>query len=244
MKIIGLLSWYDESPAWLAACVASFAPVLDALVAVDGAYALYPESRATSEQVQAETIMSTCDALGLACTIHRPASRWMKNEVEKRQFLFDLAAPHADQMTDWYWVIDADCVLTSCPGDLRQELRNTDKHAAEVTLWERRDYIGDVPDVARMADLPNESTQRLRSLFRVLDQMQVIGAHYRYRGKIDGEWVWSWSTESELPTPAHSLPMVQVEHRSIWRDQHRRNNAKTYYETRDRLGVERVDRGT
>jgi hypothetical protein len=40
MKIIGLLSFYDESPAWLSACVAGIGRWCDGLIAVDGAYAL------------------------------------------------------------------------------------------------------------------------------------------------------------------------------------------------------------
>lgn len=238
MKIVGLLSWYDESPSWLAAAVASFAPVIDELVAVDGAYGLYPQSKPTSERTQAETIMSTCEALGVGCTIHRPAERWLGNEVEKRRFMFELAAPLVETGVDWFFVFDGDCVLTTFPADLKETLSSTELHAAEVTLWERRDHIGDTPTVARQITLPNEGHQSLRCLYRSLDGMRVVGAHFHYGGFVDGEWIWAWAPQRMAPTPALALPFVQVEHRSIWRDAYRRQQAQDYYRRRDELKIE------
>lgn len=240
MKIIGLLSWYDESPSWLAAAVASFAPVIDELVAVDGAYALYPNSRPASERTQAETIMSTCEALGVGCTIHRPSDRWIGNEVEKRRFMFRLAESLAEVGTDWYFVFDGDCTLTTYPADLKDTLASTELHAAEVALWERRDHIGNTPEVARTIELPNEGHQRLRCLFRSLEGMRVVGAHFHYGGLHNGEWIWAWAPDRMGPTPALGLPFVQVEHRSIWRDVHRRRSAQEYYQRRDTLRIEKL----
>ena len=70
-RVVGLLSWYDEAPSWLAACVASFAPHIDALVAVDGPYAAFPHNgKAKSSPEPAEAIQRVCDAVGLELILH------------------------------------------------------------------------------------------------------------------------------------------------------------------------------
>lgn len=249
MKIIGLLAWYDESPSWLASCVTSLAPHIDHLVAVDGAYAHFPDARARSERIQAETIQATAEAAQLACTIHRPATYWHGGEVEKRSTMFRIAQAYREGSQDWYWVIDADCVVTGVPGDFRARLAETEANAVEVVLWERRDYLGDVPDVARTAPLPTASEQKLRMLFRALKDVQVVGAHFVYGGFDDaGEWHYLWGHGAMPVDEAEYFRDVRVEHRSIWRDVYRRDMAKAYYKTRDALGIERVlprgDNGT
>lgn len=241
MKIIGLLSWYDESPSWLASCVASIAPHIDHLVAVDGAYAHFPDARARSERVQAETIQATAEGLGIACTIHRPATYWVGGEVEKRDTMFRIAQAYRESSDDWYWVIDADCVVTGAPGDLRHRLAETHADVIEVTLWERRDYLEKTPDVARTVELPTASEQKMRQIFRALKDMQVVGAHYVYGGfGDDGEWRCVWGPRAMGPADADYWRDVRVEHRSIWRDVYRRNQSVSYYAVRDSLGIERV----
>lgn len=241
MKIIALLAWYDESPSWLAACVASIAPHVDHLVAVDGAYAHFPDARARSERLQAETIQATAEACGLACTIHRPATYWIGGEVEKRSAMFRIGQAYREGFDDWYWVIDADCVVTQCPSDLRATLEATEANAVEVVLWERRDYLGDVPDVSRTIVLPTAGEQKLRCIFRALKDVQVVGAHYVYGGfDADGEWHYLWGHGAMPVDHAEYFSNVRIEHRSIWRDAYRRNMAQDYYKTRDTIGLERV----
>lgn len=241
MKIIGLLAWYDESPSWLAACVASIGPHIDHIVAVDGAYAHYPDARARSDRIQAETIQATAEGLGIGCTIHRPATYWYGGEVEKRTTMFSIAQAYREGFDDWYWVIDADCVVTQCPSDLRARLADTEANAVEVTLWERRDYLGDVPEVARTVALPTSGEQKMRQVFRALKDVQVVGAHYVYGGwDADGEWHYLWGHGAMPVDEADYFRDIRVEHRSIWRDVYRRNLAQDYYKTRDALGIERV----
>lgn len=241
MKIIGCLSWYDESPSWLAATVTSFAPHIDHLVAVDGAYAHFPDSRAHSERLQAETIVATCEAAGIACTLYRPATYWVGGEVEKRAAMFRVAQAYRDGFDDWYWIIDADCIATQVPGDFRKRLAETEANAVEVMLWERRDYLNDVPDVARAMNLPTAGEQSNRCLFRALKDMQVVGAHYVYGGfDADGEWHYTWGPRALDTDDAEVWRDVKIEHRSIWRDKYRRELSQTYYTVRDELGIERV----
>lgn len=241
VKVWGLLSWYDESPSWLAEAVASFAPVLDGLIAVDGAYALYPDARASSERVQAETIMATANALGLPVTLHRPAEPWQDGEVGKRDAMMRMANAHATSHRDWLWVFDADCVLTEYPDDLRDRLAGIDGDAVEVRLWERHDYQADAPEVARTMSLPSASTAPMRMLFRCLDRMQVIGAHYIYAGVTeDGDYRYLWGPPHVAPVDGVEFTDVMVEHRSTWRDLYRREAARDYYKRREVAGIERL----
>lgn len=241
MRIWGLLSWYDESPSWLAEAVASFAPALDGLIAVDGAYANFPDARASSERVQAETVMATANALGLPATIHRPAAPFIGNEVEKRDFMFRLANAHADTFTDWLWVFDADCILTACTDDLRDRLAEAHTDVVEVNLWERQDFLADAPDVAREVNLPTGSAAPMRMLFRCLDRMQVIGLHYCYAGvREDGTYTYLWGPPHVAPQDGVVFHDVSVEHRSRWRDLYRREAAREYYKRREALGIERL----
>lgn len=240
-KVWGLLSWYDESPSWLAEAVASFAPVLDGLIAVDGAYAHFPDARASSERVQAETVMATANALGLPATIHRPAAPFVGDEVAKRDFMFRLANAHATAHSDWLWVFDADCVLAEYPGDMREQLGALDADAVEVMLWDRSDYITEAPEVARAINLPPSHTAPMRMLFRCLDRMQVIGMHYVYAGvTAAGDYRYLWGPPHVAPCDAVLLAGATVEHRSRWRDLYRREAARAYYDRRDQLGIERL----
>lgn len=240
-KVWGLLSWYDESPSWLAEAVASFAPALDGLIAVDGAYAHYPDARASSERVQAETVMATANALGLPVTIHRPAAPFLGDEVAKRDFMFRLANAHARAHHDWLWVFDADCVLAEYPADLREQLADVPGDVVEVGLWSRSDYLADAPDVARTMNLPPSTTAPMRMLFRCLDRMQVVGLHYVYAGvQEDGTYTYLWGPPHVAPQHGVMFTDVTVEHRSAWRDLYRREAAREYYKRREALGIERL----
>jgi hypothetical protein len=65
MKLIGLLSFYDEAPSWLSAAIASHHPAgLTHLVVCDGAYELFPDGRARSGIEQYDAINATCEGLG------------------------------------------------------------------------------------------------------------------------------------------------------------------------------------
>jgi hypothetical protein len=120
MKLVGLLSFYDEPVPTLLACIASLAEHgVDELVAVDGAYGLYPGGRARSHPDQHAAIVLACRELGMSCTLHAPRTVWRGNEVEKRTFMFSLAWATARD-GDWFWVMDADQVVLETPTDHRR----------------------------------------------------------------------------------------------------------------------------
>jgi hypothetical protein len=136
------LSWFDERTDWLAELVASLAAVgVDHLVAVDGAYGLYPGARGSSGSEQASVVLGAAHGAGIGVTVHVPAFPWPGNEVEKRTVLFALGHLVAQPYDDWLVVADADEVWES--GDLRADLADCAADVAEVMLVERNPEHGD-----------------------------------------------------------------------------------------------------
>jgi hypothetical protein len=239
VKIVGLISWYDEAPSWLAATVSSAAKLCDHIVAVDGAYMLYPNGRARSEPMQAETILRTCDALEMGCTVIRPKDVWFGNEVEKRTHAFAACRNEVTPGEDWIIVLDADDVLTQVPLDTRTKLELTDKDVAEITLNERQTWISDeTAAAAKVLDLPPDSAQVQRRIYRAADEITVVGAHYCYLARNGEETSWYWGTNDHGLVDALALHNVHIEHRTRHRDVNRRKAAKDYYERRNALKAE------
>lgn len=242
MKVIGCVIWYDEAPSWLAECVASLARAgCSHVVAVDGAYEFFPGGRAWSGCEQHEAILRTAHGAGMGCTIHAPQHTWIGNEVEKRSFLFAAAEPVAEPEIDWYFVMDADQVVTAAPG-LVQRLRDTDRDAAEVTFWERHDphVYAQTAEIARATEWDRESQWPVRCLFRAVRGLRVRDNHYTY-ALPDGRLLWGDARDDRLE-PAENLTEVRVEHRNRLRDVARQRAAREFYRLRDEIGIE-IERG-
>ena len=236
-RVIGLLSWYDESPSWLAATVASFAPVIDHLVAIDGPYAAYPHNgRIKSDPEQAEVIQRTCDAVGIGLTLYQPTEAYFGNEVEKRSLAFALALTVANEQ-DWVWVFDADEVLTKYPADFRTRLDVIERDAVEVTLTSRQGYE-DAGSVDQIVPLPTDSKHDLRMIFRALPGLRVLGRHDCYVAGPNSDPTFLWGPTTYPVEPAFRIGEVEVEHRTHRRAAHRKQASHDYYRTRDALGLE------
>lgn len=244
MKVIALLSWFSESVSWLAATTASVARFCDHIVAVDGAYALYPEARARSGAEQAQVIMETADGAGIGSTIHRPQHVWADNEVEKRTFLFAAGALVAKSYRDWFLVLDADDVITDVPFDLRERLEATEQHVAGVTLWWRDDpnMAENYAKINRRHELPRVCEQRYhRGLFRALPGLRVEGAHMVNVGEDNGRTVYLRGLDGhhELE-PMADFTDLRIEHRTLLRDLTRAKQQQHYYSQRDQSGAENL----
>lgn len=235
MKIYGLLSWYQESALWLAAAITSAAKLCDHIVAVDGAYFLYPEGRPRSGAEQGAIIQEVAHANGVGCTLFTPDQVWEGNEVEKRSFMFSLAETIATPHEDWYFILDADVVLDHVPEDTRDRLEATELDAAEVKMFERDDVYTQ-PDKAKAAmsmEWPiNNFT--CRCIYRAIPGLTVEGNHYTYVTP-DGRKLWSNDGEQE---PALDLTDLRCEHRTNFRELTRRNTQRDYYKRRDNAGIE------
>ena len=216
MRVIGLLSWYEEPCSWLAETVASAAKLCDHLIAVDGPYAAFPfaHTKPASGTDQAEIILHTAAGADMGCTIHTSRRPWQGNEVEKRSFMFDLAMPFTTP-DDWLLVIDADEVLSDVPENARELLAKTAADVAEVHLWERDDQ---------------DTIYVQRRLFRALRGMKYDGAHYVVTAPSGaGVKVLSGDQNVHRLEPAAELFAVRMEHRSNQRTALRNGFKAQYY---------------
>lgn len=216
MRIIGLLSWYEEPAPWLAECVASMAKLCDHVVAVDGPYALFPGAvrKPASGGEQAETIQRVAAGVGLGCTVHIPRHPWWGNEVAKRDHMFRLGMTVAEP-GDWFLRIDADEVLTQVPADTRAALEATELDVANVVMWERGE---------------EDSQHPLRVLFRALPGIGVQQAHYVVTAPGPaGVRVLAGHEIRHRIEPAETLWDVRLEHRTGQRSVARRAQKDRYY---------------
>jgi hypothetical protein len=231
VRIVALLSWFDEYPSWLAATVASAARVADHVVAVDGAYALMARGAASSGVDQQTAIVDAAEAAGVGLTLHVPGEKWV-GEVEKRAFLFEAGRLVARTVADWFLVIDADEIVVRVPLDLRERLAGAEEDVAAyglVTHWE------DHPDAERLgfAPMPTRNVHPVRGLYRNIPGLTVRGTHYGYVAD-DHSDLW-------LGAPALDLTDLVVDHRAYRRDDARRARQEAYYRTRDLAGIEREE---
>lgn len=221
MKIIGLLSWYEEPAPWLAECVAGLAQLCDHLIAVDGPYARFPGStrKPASGSEQADTIARTAAGAGIGCTIHVPREPWWGNEVEKRSFMFDLAMTMAQPGVDWLVRVDADEVFTTIPSDTRALLDKTNRDVAEVTMWERG------------VDDGQDSQFPIRVAFRALPGIRVQQAHYVVTVPDEDGGTRVLVGNDTVHQAELALPLwdVRLEHRTRQRSAMRRALKDQYY---------------
>lgn len=228
MQLIALLAWYDEEPKHLATCVASLAKAgVGHLVAVDGAYALYPDGEPLSDGRQQLAIQYMCAEIGIGLTLHTPRAVWEGNEVEKRQCLFDLALTVADE-GDWFLVIDADEVIAEAPLDLFETLGTTPHQVAQITHRELAAVVANDPTW--------EPDTPLLRLYRA-QPIKVDGNHYTHRnpagevicGHVDQMQV-EWADATEL----------RIDHRRGLRAPERQHTQGTYYDNMNRSAQERL----
>lgn len=217
MKIIGLLSWYEEDPAWLAECVAAAARVCDHIVAVDGAYVRFPgaDKKPISSPEQARVIQSVAAGAGIGCTVHVPREAWAGNEVEKRDFMFRFASTFAEPDEDWFLVVDADEFVTAAPPGFRSLLKASDRNVAALTFWERGDLDSGYP---------------LRRMYRAIPGIGIQGVHYCVTAPVNGELRVLSGIETIHPLEiAEDLTSIRLEHRKDLRTDLRKALKDNYY---------------
>lgn len=215
MRIVALISWYDEPVSWLAETVASAARMCDHVLAVDGAYASFPGAlrRPSSPTQQADVIAHTASGFGVGTTIHQQSSPWWGGEVEKRDWMFKAASLLASA-GDWLFVIDADEVLTQVPPDTRDLLKNSAHEVGEVLHQ----------DV-------DQATTFDRRFIRVGNSLSVEGNHFSWISTdVDGNrsFLRGNYRVHDLAT-AEPLWDVRLEHRQSDRSAHRQAAKADYY---------------
>lgn len=234
MRLIALMAWYDEPISTLLASIASLKVAgVDHLVAVDGAYALYPDGQAASDPNQQAAIHMACRELGLGCTMHVPAAVWERNEPEKRTALFTHGWAVA-QPGDWFLVHDADTAVVEAPGDLKDRLAGSEMQVATVNVHDM------VAARIKQRDLPEYF--EYCGLFRA--QPIIVGPHHAQYRAADGQYLWVGNGD-QSPVPALDLTgEVVIEHRPDHRPHERQVRKMGYYRNRDEARVERGDCGS
>jgi hypothetical protein len=209
VKVIGLLSWYAEQADHLTAAIESLAANgVDHLIAVDGAYALFPDARGASEAEQHDAVRETAYTAGMACTIHTPARPWAGNEVEKRTMLFRLGSGLAAPREDWLFVVDADETIVEA-GDWRAQLEQTPHDVASIQHGE-----------------PGVRPRLERRLFRAHPKgIRVALAHFYY---LDGDERVLWGPGQI----ERDIVDLRILHQPLKRTKERNERRNGYYENR------------
>lgn len=236
MRVVALLSWYEESPLWLAETIESLTLAgVDHLVALDGAYALYPDATPTSRPDQSITIAQACERHGIEHTIRAPTELW-ESEIEKRSALFELGE-QVSRPKDWFFVVDADEVIQTVPGDFRERLQRSDRDVGRVTFLEPREVTGP----ARNYRWQNKPRYTIRCLFRAQRGIRVEQNHWTY---ITADGKKLWGQNKRTLEPCLDCSDLELWHRTDQRESGRRADQFVYYDRRDREKVEvgRCDR--
>lgn len=243
MRLIGVLSWYDESPHWLSTAVAGVSRFCDYLVAVDGAYALFPRGRPRSHPQQVEAIVQTAEATGLGLLLHQPQTTWRGNELEKRNFALDLAGTIARE-DDWLLVFDADYHLLQCePEVIRASLENCPEDVATYLLLDGKDFLAsaELEQFAASRHIDTEWTQATRDIYRWNPTLRVGPAHWCYSVEAAGERRWLRGPYEDLADCLDLNRNLAFYHRTQDRAQSRRRSAEMYYHLRDQHQIETTD---
>lgn len=250
-RVIGLLSWFDESPARLMACVASMARFCDHVVALDGRYEQYPDDRVRSGTAEYEAIIDAANAAGLGVTLAGATRPW-RDEMEKRTHLFRLGSLEATAFEDWFFILDADEVVAESvqrEGVLAQldEVRERGLSCARVTLWEKSDPAADEGREAASARFPIDHRYEVAQgrFWRVLRDMRVVGYHYNYVGEDEhGDTLELWGRDGAVTNrPDHDDALrflVTIENRNRMRSKIRDATRAAYYSARDTSQAEAV----
>ena len=249
-RIIGLVSFWDESPTWLAATIASLARFCDHAVVLDGRYALFPDNRLQSGSAEHYAAVDAARAAGLGLTLHT-APRTFPDEMEKRSHLFKLGMVEAEPLRDWFFVLDADEVVVESPSreevhaHLAAGLAERDERGHTATFWERTDPHADEQRSRMSSVMPVEyryeaSTPRF---WLAHHDMRVVGYHYNYVGEDEAgvtRELWGQDGLVDRVRWGSLCGRVVIENRNRLRAMVRDRDRQSYYEQRDKLGVETV----
>ncbi len=244
-RIIGLVSWWDESPTWLAATIASMGRFCDHIVALDGRYALYPDQRLQSGTAELQAVIETARAAGVGITLHT-APRTYADEMEKRTHLFRLGALEAESERDWYFILDGDEVAIESPSldDMHAFLVDTTADVITATLFERTDPHQDPWRTDLGTKLQTEWRYECRTprLWRALDNMRVVGYHFNYVGDRGGVPVELWGMDGSVDRAewASLCGKLVIENRNRLRGKQRDADRQQYYDDRDAVGLETI----
>lgn len=232
MIITAALSWWDEKPEDLATCVRGMANLVDRVLALDGAYRDFPGATIKSRPDQAAAIRATAEEVGIECLVLTPDRLWA-GQVEKRSFLYSVAALNAD----WVVVVDADHIIHADREKVRAELEALPVEIGVISA----PYPTPIDPSRPMAEAAStpwhaasaETVSEYRLLFRALPGLRLERRHWWLTGWKDGGRVWVLTSDGEDALPVGRLKSYyEVEHRSLFRERKRVLARRKFYQTR------------
>lgn len=216
MIVTAALPWWNELPDDLYRCVRSLENIADRLVALDGAYARYPEATVRSSADECEAIRDAATDAGIEATIIQPDRLWA-GQVEKRSYLLAMASIGSH----WIATLDADHIIKADREAVRKALRRELSDVIDVPYVTPIDPDRKMKDAAVGKWHEDQTVGRMMvpHLWRVLPGMKVEKFHWWYSAHKNGYKVWLWGGDGEHPTVQHSTfkRNYEVEHRSLFR---------------------------
>jgi hypothetical protein len=232
MIVTAALSWWDETPEDLAACVRGMANLADRVVALDGAYRDFPGATVRSRPDQAAAIRRTAEEVGMECLVLSPDRLWA-GQVEKRSHLYSLAALNSD----WIVIVDADHIIRADREAVRAELAAMLPEIGVISA----PYPTPIDESRPMRDSAStpwheasaRTVSEYRLLFRAIPGLRVERRHWWLSGWQDGERVWVLASDGETAmSVGHLRSYYEVEHRSLFRDTKRVRARRKFYAAR------------
>ena len=226
MRIHALLSFFDEPPELLAECITRLRAVgIDRLIAIDGAYDLYPSEDKTSSFACFNTLLDETLRHGIDIVLRNKAG-WSGNEVEKRTYMLEVALEDT-KPEDWLLVVDADHFWES-DVDLHELLANAGAFDfARVSFAEVFHPNG------------NPLWAPARPLMRARSDLRMGSNHYTYELDYEGKGFSTFLERPEPSVPAFDLmDLVHVVHKVYERHPAQRARQISYYHRRDTEGIE------
>lgn len=222
--------------------MASLSGVVDHLVAVDGAFMLYPGGKPSSDPSQARLIAEICSGLRIGLTLHVPAQIWEGNEVQKRNHSIVLAEAVTDP-EGWYLSLDADEIVVHVANDWFSQLKTLSEEgwgAVDVGIRETRQIPGiEVPE----PDVYNP----IRNVYRAVRGLRYGPTHYTLKAPVSDPAFYEIPEScirgnlDDRPKPVSSFDgthLLKFDHRQD-RPEYRNVAKQKYYVRREKLGIER-----
>jgi hypothetical protein len=228
MKLIGLLSFFDQDEDYIEGDLSDLHKLgATSVVAVDGAYAMYPDGPVRSGKKLIEKMRKKAASLDMSLLLYQPNTVWMGNEVEKRQVMIDLAWTIAED-GDWFVVWDCDYKLV----DIDEGPEGSWLPIASLpSTKEDFAYIS-------FTESSQDNAWHPMQMFIKAQPVMMDGNHHTYK-LADGRRSQILRRDVPNMAEARDMSQVKIRHRVHERDPSRRAGQTAYYEERDRLGLEK-----
>lgn len=234
MIVTAALCWWNENPEDLDLCVRGLGDIAHRVVALDGAYARYPDATAHSRTDNLDAIREAARAVNLDCLIVQPDRLWA-GQIEKRSHLLALATVGSD----WIVTVDADHVVKANRDDIHLFLR---KHIGDVVSVP---YVTPInPDramkdsaVGAWHELQTTATMFIPHIWRALPGMRVEKRHWWISAMKGGHRVWLWGGDGTMPTLDQQAMRrgYEVEHRTLYRTQDQIRASRAFLNDREQI---------